>query len=72
MLELHFAGKAFQVTFVNLGGKDYGQYQVAKARLTAPDSPSMRLPVIERQVVLDRALLAELPAEGNQIAVELI
>ena len=73
VLELPFAGKAFQVTFVNLGGKDYGQYQVVKAHLTAPDSPHMRrLPVPAGQVVLDRAFLAELPAEGNQIAVELI
>lgn len=73
VLELCFAGKAFRVTFVNLSGKDYGQYQVTKAYLTAPDSPQMRrLPVSAGQAMLDRALLAELPAEGNQIAVELI
>ena len=72
-LELCFAGKAFRVTFVNLSGKDYGQYQVTKAYLTAPDSPQMRrLPVSAGQAVLDRVLLAELPAEGNQIAVELM
>ena len=73
VLELCFAGKAFRVTFVNLSGKDYGQYQVTKAYLTAPDGPPVRrLPVPAGQAVLDRALLAELPAEGNQIAVELM
>ena len=72
-LALPFADRRFQVTFVNLNKKDYGQYRIEKAYLTTPDSPQMRrLTAAEGRVTLDRALLDQLPSEGNQITVELM
>ena len=72
-LALPFADRRFQITFVNLNKKDYGQYRIEKAYLTTPDSPQMRrLTAAEGRVTLDRALLDQLPSEGNQITVELM
>ncbi len=73
VLTLPFAGKRFQITFVDLNGKDYGKYGIEKAYLTTPDCPQMqRLPVMDGRAVLDRQLLDQLPAEGNQVTVELM
>ena len=73
VLTLPFADKQFQITFVNLNGKDFDQYRIEKAYLTAPDCPQMcRLTATEGRVVLDRAFLDQLPGEGNQITVELM
>ncbi len=72
-LTLPFADRAFQITLINLNRKDYGEYQAEKAYLTVPNCPQMRrLAVTEGRVVLDRALIDQLPAGGNQITVELM
>lgn len=72
-LALPFAGKRFQVTIVNLSGKDFGQYRIEKAYLTTADGPQMRrLSIAEGRVLLDRALLDQLPVTENQITVELM
>lgn len=72
-ITLPFAGKEICVTFANVAGKDYGQYQAKKAYLTTPEQTQMqRLSVADGKVVLEREELLRLPEQGNKIIVELM
>ena len=72
-VEFFFAGKAFRVTVVDLMGKEYGTYHIAKAYLSGLTPSTIRsLPVEGGRAVLSREVIGRLPESGNQIVVELM
>lgn len=68
-----FAGRQFQVTVINLMGKDYGEYRNAKSYLVDQESQQLhQIPVSEGKATLRREEILRLPDGVNQIAVELM
>ncbi len=72
-VELAFAGKAFQVTFANLTGGDFGDYRLGKAYLSSGDAAQMhRLELRNGKAVLKREIIQKLPGSGNLVMIELM
>ena len=68
-----FAGKQFQVTFVNPAGKDHGEYRIARAYLDGQVSRHpLRIPVSEGTAILRREEILALPEKNNRMTIELI
>ena len=73
IVDLPFAGREFRVTIVNVSGKEFGQYHVAKAYLAGPDHREMqKLAVIDGKAVLRREDILRLPERGNTLTIELM
>lgn len=72
-ITLPFGGKQFAVRFVNINGKDYGQYHVTKACMSVPGAEGMeRLFLSDGSVTLRREEIRRLPEGVVRIIVELL
>lgn len=72
-IALPFGGKQFAVRFVNINGKDYGQYHVEKAYMMVSGAEGMeRLPLSDGSAILHRKDICRLPEGVTRIIVELM
>ena len=72
-IELMFAGKQLCLTFIDLMGRDYGEYRIKNACLISAGISGIRqLLITDDRLLVKREDILTLPAVGNGIVIELM
>ena len=71
-ISLYFSGKHFHITFVNIEGKDYGEYSIQRAGFLNDSEIQINKPSDRPcKVVILPEVIAKLPEQGNGILIGL-